>query len=125
MRSTISPHKLLTSTLTFLVIVRFVQAIDFNATTTVIALALPQTGIYVTAGGREEETEGYFALSKAVQSAMRLAADDVNAAGTVMEGNLSLALVEVDTPMSAVKGLCDVLEALGEVGAYGVGPFAT
>lgn len=124
-RGATNPHKLVTSILTILSMALYVQALDPNATTVVIALTLPQTGIYVTSGSSDEQSEGYFPLSKAVQSAMRLAANDVNAVGTVMEGNLSLEMLEANTTMAAVKGLCDIMGALGDIGAYGVGSFAT
>lgn len=124
-RGSTHPHyKLVTSTLTILSMALYVQALDPN-TTTVIALTLPQTGIYVSETRGNEASEGYFPLSKALQSAMRLAADDVNAVDSVMKGSLSLALLEADTAMAAVKGLCDVMGDLGEIGVYGVGSFAT
>lgn len=123
-----TPRKLVTSILTILSTARWGQAMEPSlntTTTTVIALALPQTGVDVSSNDGDEESPGYFKLSEAVQSVMQLAADDVNASGDVMEGTLILEVLEVNTAMSAVQELCDELERLGDTGAYGVGSFAT
>lgn len=107
--------------LAILFTVRYVRAQDDTPppsvnTTTVVAFALPETGV-------GEDSSGYFKLSKPIQSAMRLAEEDVNALGNILVGNLSLVTREVSTAMATVKGLCDVLEGLGDIGTYGVRGF--
>lgn len=87
-----------------------------DAGTAVIALTLPESNT----------TSGYFPLSKALRSVMRLAAVDINggalatASGTPVEGNLTLSVVEVATGTMAVEGLCDALSSIGENGTFGV-----
>lgn len=95
-----------------------------------IALTLPQhtgttTAIMEANNTTTEDASWgeYFPLANAVQSALRLAVDDVNALGTLMEGSLSLELLEVDTVMGAVEGLCEALHAVGENGTLGVSVF--
>eukprot|EP00752_Nemacystus_decipiens_P004321 g3946.t1 len=98
--------------------VRAVAAND--AGTAVIALTIPETN----------STSGYFPLSRALRSVMRLAAADINAgavttaaAETPVEGNLTLSVVDVTTGVSAVEGLCEALATVGENGTFGiVGP---
>ncbi|CAM9905211.1 unnamed protein product, partial [Ectocarpus sp. 13 AM-2016] len=79
-----------------------------------IALTLPETNT----------TSGYFPLSKALRSVMRLAVDDINrgalaetlpdASTASLDGNLTLSVVEVATGSRAIEGLCDALEYVGE-----------
>lgn len=87
---------------------------------TMIALTLPRTGKAVVEANDTDDSRGYFPLANAVQSAMRLAVDDVNALGSLLEGSLSLAILEVNTVMASVEGLCNALHAVGENGTYGV-----
>lgn len=89
------------------------------ADTSVIALILPQsTGD--TAGN--ESGGGYFPLSNALRSVIRLAADDVNAGSlsSLTGGNLTLSFVEVGTGTRAMEGFCTALEAVGTNGTFGV-----
>lgn len=87
-----------------------------DAGTAVIALTLPESNT----------TSGYFPLSNALRSILRLAVADVNggtsanAAATSVEGNLTLSVVEVATGSRAIKGLCEALAAVGENGTFGV-----
>lgn len=99
-----------------------------STTTSVIALTLPQS----------DTTTGYFPLSKALRSIMRLAASDINSGAlwstiidgdttsfspTAAEGNLTLSIVEVATGSRAIEGLCDALASVGENGTFGVSMF--
>ena len=87
----------------------------------IIALTLPQTDL--SAGTAGNESDGYFPLSKALTSVMRLAVDDINAAGIdplTTDGNLTLSVVGVKTGTRAIEGLCDALESVGKNGTFGV-----
>lgn len=89
-----------------------VSAVD--AGTSIIALTLPST------------TSGYFPLSEALGSIMRLAAADINAEAEATTtptagGNLTLSIVEVATGTRAIEGLCDALASVGGNGTFGVG----
>ena len=69
---------------------------------------------------------GFFPLSEALTSVMRLAVDDVNAGDGVAsspltDGNLSLSVVGVHTGATrAMEDLCDALKNAGENGTFGV-----
>ncbi|CAM9785173.1 unnamed protein product, partial [Ectocarpus sp. 13 AM-2016] len=90
-----------------------------HADASLIALTLPETNT----------TSGYFPLSKALRSVMRLAVDDINrgalaetfpdASTASLDGNLTLSVVEVATGSRAIEGLCDALEYVGENGTFG------
>ena len=88
----------------------------------IIALTLPQT--HHSASAASNETGGYFPLSEALTSVMRLAVNDINAAtdadSLTTEGNLTLSVVGVETGTRAMEGLCDALESVGENGTFGV-----
>lgn len=87
-----------------------------DAGTAIIALTIPESNA----------TSGYFPLSKALRSIMRLAAADINGGGlaaaaeTPVEGNLTLSVVEVATGSRAIEGLCEALSSVGENGTFGV-----
>eukprot|EP00904_Undaria_pinnatifida_P014239 jgi/Undpi1/9946/HiC_scaffold_28.g12400.m1 len=86
----------------------------------IIALTLPQSDL--SAGTASNESDGYFPLSKALTSVMRLAVDDINAAGveSLTLGNLTLSVVGVKTGTRAMEGLCEALESVGANGTFGV-----
>ncbi|CAB1099788.1 unnamed protein product [Ectocarpus sp. CCAP 1310/34] len=94
-----------------------------HADTSLVALTLPEINT----------TSGYFPLSKALRSVMRLAVEDINggalaatlsdAPAASLDGNLTLSVVEVATGSRAIEGLCDALEYVGDNGTFGiVGP---
>ncbi|CAM9520631.1 unnamed protein product [Ascophyllum nodosum] len=73
-----------------------------------------------------EESSGYFPLSNALESVMRLAADDINTGASSLgptEGDLTLKVIGVKSGIQAMEGFCTALEAVGENGTFGiVGP---
>lgn len=115
--------------LTLLTSAMVVAVVGAAESTSVIALTLPQSNT----------TSGYFPLSTALRSIMRLAASDINAEALAtatstsdfdedsafssfpaVEGNLTLSIVEVATGNRAIEGLCDALASVGENGTFGV-----
>ena len=86
----------------------------------IIALTLPQRDLPTSTSG--SESDGFFPLSKALTSVMRLAVDDVNAGGVgpLTGENLTLSVFGAKTGTRAMEGLCDALEAVGENGTFGV-----
>lgn len=88
--------------------------------TSIIALTLPESNT----------TGGYFPLSKALRSVMKLAVADINAGAlsatsssttpSPLEGNLTLSVVEVGTRSQTMEGLCEALATVGENGTFGV-----
>ncbi|CAM9570734.1 unnamed protein product, partial [Scytosiphon promiscuus] len=96
-----------------------------DGATSIIALTLPENNT----------TGGYFPLSKALRSVMKLAVADINAGAlstastsstspsSPLEGNLTLSIVEVGTSSQTMEGLCEALATVGENGTFGiVGP---
>ena len=85
----------------------------------IIALTLPQKTDLSTSTG--DDSEGFFPLSMALTSAMRLAVDDINAGGvdSLTGGNLTLSVFGVNAGRE-MEGLCDALEAVGKNGTFGV-----
>ena len=70
-----------------------------------------------------EESSGYFPLSNALESVMRLAADDINTGASSLgptEGDLTLKVIGVKSGIQAMEGFCTALEAVGENGTFGV-----
>lgn len=71
-----------------------------------------------------DESSGYFPLSNALESVMRLAADDINAWAWeslgLTEGTLKMAVAGVNSGAQAMEGFCNSLEAVGENGTFGV-----
>lgn len=90
-----------------------------SADTSVIAFTLPQN---IDGGAGNEESSGYFPLSKALTSVMQLAADDINSGefSSLTDGNLTLSVVEVSTKTRAMEGFCSALETIGGNGTFGV-----
>ena len=87
----------------------------------IIALTVQQGDISADTTGNG--SGGFFPLSEALTSVMRLAVDDINAGGvtSLTEGNLSLSVVELKTGgIRAMEGLCDALEVIGDNGTFGV-----
>ena len=87
----------------------------------IIALTVQQGDISADTTGNG--SGGFFPLSEALTSVMRLAVDDINAGGvtSLTEGNLSLSVVELKTGgIRAMEGLCDALEVIGENGTFGL-----
>lgn len=105
----------------FLLAATSVPAVHADAS--LVALTLPESNT----------TSGYFPLSKALRSVMRLAVEDINggalattlpddaSTASSLDGNLTLSVVEVATGSRAIEGLCDALEYVGENGTFGVG----
>lgn len=89
----------------------------------VIALYLPQTTHATPTTVTTNESTGvagYTALSKALGSAIRLAVEDVNAAGALLKSgyNLTVTVVEQNTTTGMVQTVCDLMTTSGNI--YGV-----
>lgn len=95
----------------------------------VIALSLPQrtlatTTATITTADVDTGVMGYTALSNALGSVIRLAVEDVNAEGTLLESgyNLTVTVLEQTTLAGTVQTVCNLITTSGNI--YGViGPF--
>lgn len=97
--------------------------------TTIIVLTVAQNDLATSntsnANFTGDESSGHFPLSNALESVMRLAADDINAGASealgLTEGILKMAVAEVNNGAQAMEGFCNALEAvIGKNGTFGV-----
>lgn len=65
-------------------------------------------------------TNGFFPNAQGLETAMRLAAEQVVAEGTLLVGNISITIVEAATAATAVAGLCSALNESTMAVSYGL-----
>ena len=87
----------------------------------IIALTLPHSDLSAGDAGNDSD-DGYFPLSEALNSVMRLAVDDINAGSSesLTVRNLTLSVAGAKTGTLAMQGLCEALESVGANGTLGV-----
>lgn len=107
--------------------------ISVTADTTIIVLTVAQSDLvtsntsssaaaanFTSDHNNESIGEYYLSLSDALESVMRLAADDINSGASILEDDLKLAIVGVNSGVQAMEGFCKALEAVGDNGTFGV-----
>ena len=104
---------------------KIIEAVD----TTVIVLTVSQSYLATSNTSSanfmgDDGSSGYFPLSDALESVMRLASDDINAGGSeslgLTEGDLQMVVARVNSGTQAMEGFCNALEAVGGNGTFGV-----
>lgn len=89
--------------------------------TTIIVLTAAQNDLATSnttsiANFTGDKSSGHFPLFSALESVMRLAADDINTGALealgLTEGILKMAVAEVNSGVQAMEGFCNALEAV-------------